>query len=267
MKLPYHGSFLTQQVYHGMGLQPRRLHRLITHGRDHTTVREKTDTFFMEALQAGWPICLGYIPIGLAFGVLAQKAGLSPLYIGLMSVLVFAGSSQFIAVSMLTSGASTMAIILTTFVVNFRHVLMSSSLATHLTGEKRTKLSLFAYGVTDESFAVNLTRMQSGAWDLNRCLVVNHLANFAWLTSTVIGGIAGQYIPPSSFGIDYALIAMFICLLVFQLKGRAYLWTGLLAALFAVVLALAIPGNLYIVLASVLAASVGTVVRQKNKRS
>ena len=52
---------------------------------------------------AAWPICLGYMPIGLAFGVLAQKAGLSPLEIGLMSVLVFAGSSQFIAVSMLAA--------------------------------------------------------------------------------------------------------------------------------------------------------------------
>ncbi len=55
---------------------------------------------FYSGIAAAWPICLGYAPIGLAFGVLAQKAGLTPLEIGLMSVIVFAGSSQFIAVSM-----------------------------------------------------------------------------------------------------------------------------------------------------------------------
>jgi predicted branched-subunit amino acid permease len=59
---------------------------------------------FKQGLKAGWPICLGYFPIGLAFGVLAQQAGLHPIEIGLMSLLVFAGSSQFIAVSMLSGG-------------------------------------------------------------------------------------------------------------------------------------------------------------------
>ena len=107
-------------------------------------------------LHAGWPICLGYVPIGMAFGVLAQKAGLTPFQIGLMSILVFAGSAQFIAVSMLTGGASAPAIIATTFVVNLRHVLMSSALAIYLRTAHRGLLALFAYGVTDESFAVNL---------------------------------------------------------------------------------------------------------------
>jgi 4-azaleucine resistance transporter AzlC len=230
-------------------------------------MRVNKDNMFTQGLQAGWPICLGYIPIGLAFGVLAQKAGLSPLHIGLMSALVFAGSAQFIAVSMLAAGASATAIILTTFVVNLRHVLMSSSLAVHLRGESRSKLSLLAYGVTDESFAVNLYQFNNCSWDMNRCLVVNHVANLTWCMSTVAGSIGGQYIPASAFGIDYALIAMFICLLVFQFKGPAYVWTGLLAALLAVVLALLIPGNLYIVLASVLAATVGLAIRNGKERS
>ena len=78
---------------------------------------------------AAWPICLGYFPIGLALGVLAQKAGLPWWAVAMMSVMVFAGSAQFICVAMITAGASTPAIILTTFVVNLRHVLMSSALA------------------------------------------------------------------------------------------------------------------------------------------
>ncbi len=129
-------------------------------------------TTLKEGLNAGWPICLGYLPIGMAFGVLAQKAGLTPLQIGLMSIMVFAGSAQFIAVAMLAGGASAPAIITTTFVVNLRHVLMSSALAVYLRAAHRGLLALYAYGVTDESFAVNLPRFNAGNWSLSRALVV-----------------------------------------------------------------------------------------------
>ncbi len=164
----------------------------------------------IEGLSAGWPICLGYIPIGLAFGVLAQKAGLNPLEIGLMSIFVFAGSAQFIAVSMLSGGAAITSIIMTTFAVNLRHLLLSSSLVVFFGNATRKKLSLFAYGVTDESFAVNLSKLKEDRWDLNRSLVVNHISNIMWVASTMIGGYSGQFIPSRAFGIDYVLTAMFI---------------------------------------------------------
>ena len=125
---------------------------------------------FAQGAAAAWPICLGYMPIGLAFGVLAQKAGLLPLEIGLMSVIVFAGSSQFIAVSMLAAGASIFSIVATTFMVNLRHFLMSSALAVYMKNADRKKLSFFAYGVTDESFAVNLSKFRDSAWDLDSAL-------------------------------------------------------------------------------------------------
>ena len=219
-----------------------------------------------DGLGAGWPICLGYLPIGMAFGVLAQKAGLSPLQIGLMSIMVFAGSSQFIAVSMLTGGASAPAIITTTFVVNMRHVLMSSALAVYLRSAHRGLLALYAYGVTDESFAVNLPRFNAGTWSLSRALVVNHAANLTWFISTVAGGIGGRFIPAGAFGIDYALIAMFICLLIYQIRKLIHLLTAVLAGLLAVVLALAMPGNTYIVIASIVAATAGVIIQRKMKR-
>jgi len=215
-----------------------------------------------QGLVAGWPICLGYIPIGLAFGVLAQKAGLNPLEIALMSVFVFAGSAQFIAVSMLSGGATAASIIVTTFAVNLRHLLMSSSLSVFVSDATRKKISLFAYGVTDESFAVNHARFSCNNWDLNRALVVNHSANIAWVASTIIGGCSGRFIPAGAFGIDYALIAMFICLLIFQLKGSIYVITAVIAGGLAVTLSLVIPGSSYIVLASILAATLGSVIRK-----
>lgn len=219
---------------------------------------------FKQGLKAGWPICLGYFPIGLAFGVLAQQAGLHPIEIGLMSLLVFAGSSQFIAVSMLSGGASVMSIVLTTFVINLRHLLMSSSLAVYLRYLHKSWAALFAYGVTDESFAVNLTRFRDGNWDWRQALVVNQTANLAWIASSIVGAYSGQFIPTGAFGIDYALIAMFLCLLVFQLRGRLYVVTAIVAGVLAVLLALLVPGNSYIVLASVLAATLGVVCRRKD---
>ena len=218
---------------------------------------------FSRGVAAGWPICLGYAPIGLAFGVLAQKAGLTPLEIGLMSVIVFAGSSQFIAVSMLSGGASMVSIVATAFVVNFRHFLMSSALAVYLKNSDRKKLTFFSYGITDESFAVNLTRFRESDWDLNSALVTNYTANITWIIATVLGGFSGQFIPAHAFGIDYALVAMFICLLVFQLKGLLYIITAVVAGVLAVILSMLIPGNSYIVIASMLAAALGVVVKKK----
>jgi 4-azaleucine resistance transporter AzlC len=203
------------------------------------------------------------MPIGAAFGVLAQKAGLTPFEIGLMSLLVFAGSSQFIAVAMLSAGASMLTIVAATFTVNLRHLLMSSALASFFRGHHRSKLSIFAYGITDESFAINWSRLKAGDWDLNRAIVLNQTANFVWFASTILGGIGGQFIPVNAFGLDYALIAMFICLLVFQMGGGIYIFTAVLAGGLAVVLALIWPGNGYIIVAAIGAATIGAVLKRR----
>lgn len=217
-------------------------------------------------LEAAWPICIGYLPLGLAFGVLAQKEGLSLLDIALMSAVVFAGSSQFIAVAMLGLGASPLSIILTTFIVNSRHILMSSALAVHLQGLSRSFLSLYAYGITDESFAVNIARFKEAGWHPYRALAVNHTANLAWIGSTILGGYCGQFIAAGSFGIDYALSAMFLSLIVFQLKGRIYAFTALITALVAAALSLVHPGHSFIIIASLLGASLGFALKRYDRR-
>jgi 4-azaleucine resistance transporter AzlC len=221
-------------------------------------------SLYRTALAAAWPICLGYIPIGLSLGVLAQKAGLSPLATGFMSVMVFAGGSQFIAVAMLAAGAAPAAIILTTFMVNLRHLLMSAALAQHLTECRRTFLALFAYGITDESFAVNLGRFrEEGSWSPLQALALNQLANAAWICSTIAGALVGQLIPAKAFGIDYALTAMFLCLLVYQLRSRLHVLTAILAGGVSLAFYLAVPGNTYIIVAAVSATTLGYLVKRR----
>ena len=224
--------------------------------------KEPTPASIKDGIQAAWPICIGYIPLGLAFGILAQKAGFDLLDIGIMSTVVFAGSSQFIAVSMLSAGAAPLSIVLTTFAVNLRHVLMSSALAVYLHGVSRRFLSLFAYGVTDESFAVNIVRFREGGWHRRQALALNQVANFTWIASTVLGGYGGQFIAPGSFGIDYALSAMFLCLLVFQLQGRMHLLTAAIAGLLPTAVSILLPGNSFVIIASLLGATLGYALKR-----
>lgn len=217
-------------------------------------------------VRAAWPICIGYVPLGLAFGILAQKAGFDVLDIALMSVVVFAGSSQFIAAAMLSSGAAPVSIILTTLMVNLRHVLMSSALAVYLQRVGRRFLFLFAYGVTDESFAVNMVKFREGGWHPYQALTVNHAANFTWIISTILGGYGGQFIAKGSFGIDYALSAMFLCLLTFQLRGGIYVLAAIISGFLAIIISLLLPGNSFVVIASLLGATAGFALKRYAQR-
>jgi predicted branched-subunit amino acid permease len=109
---------------------------------------------FRSGCRAAAPVVLGFLPIAVAYGVLARQAGISPLMTVLMSVMVFAGSSQFIGVSMIGSGASFGFIIMTTFLVNLRHMLMSASLSPYYQKFARRWLPILAFGLTDETFAL-----------------------------------------------------------------------------------------------------------------
>jgi 4-azaleucine resistance transporter AzlC len=227
-------------------------------------VKEKG--FVRAGLAAAWPICLGYFPIGLSLGVLAQKSGLTAWQMAAMSLLVFAGGSQFIAVAMLSAGSSASAIISTVFMVNLRHLLMSSALAVYFSGVSRRFLAFFAYGVTDESFAVNMTCFGQGGWDRRSALILNQVANVTWIVSSVIGVYLGQLVPPGTAGVDFALTGMFICLLVFQLRSPIFAATALMAAGCSLLAYLWLPGAAYVIIASILAATAGLALKRILKK-
>jgi len=84
--------------------------------------------------------------------------------------------------------------------------------------------------------------------------------------STVAGGIGGQFIPVGAFGIDFALSAMFICLLVFQLRGKRYVSVALIAGVLSIILSITISGNSYIILASIIAATIGVIFQKAVRR-
>ena len=220
-----------------------------------------------ETLGAVWPIWLGYIPLGLAAGVLSEQVGLEAWEIGVMSILVFAGSGQFIALSMMGSVAPSIAtIVLTTFIVNLRHLLYSSTLVPYLRGESRAFLAAFAQGIVDETFAVNNNHfLLDKRWTPQKALVASYLAWGCWIAATVAGNVLGSLVVIDTALVGYTLTAMFIGLWSFHWGDLRLVVIGLLGGVIALILSLFLDYKLHIVLATILAATAGCIWESRGK--
>lgn len=232
---------------------------------------DETKMKAVAALAAGvkraTPIVLGYVPIGFAYGVLAGKSGLSVANTLLMSLIVFAGSSQFIAVGLFAAGTGPAAVILTTFVVNLRHMLMAASLAPCLSGWKKRHLAWFSFELTDETFALHSTSAGKLAECRLEALSLNMTAQASWVVGTILGIVASGLIGDvKPLGLDYALAAMFIGLLVGQCENRVRVITAVLSGGIATLLYLAGWHQFHIIVATVAGATLGLLVELWTKR-
>jgi len=196
---------------------------------------------------------------GTVFGGLAVQAGLQPLEVWGMSVLVLAGASQFVAVPMIAAGAPAVAIILTTYVVNMRHYLMAATLAPSFRGFKRRWLALIAHLINDESFAVASARSQPPDAGIYLGSAAAILGSFVGgvVVGTLLGGLVED---PERYGLDFAFPAVFLSLVAVQLRRRSDWLVAVGAAALAVALALVLPGNWHIVLAGLAASAAGALV-------
>lgn len=223
---------------------------------------------FLGGVKQALPIVLGYIPVGFAYGVLAQKSGLSLINAVAMSVIVFAGSAQLIGAGLFGAGAGPLAIIATTFVVNLRHLLMSAALAPRLRGWKKWQIALFGYELTDETFALHTVRMARDNPPLAETFGVNITSQLSWVVGSLAGYLAGgQIADVRPVGLDYALPAMFIALLVPQIVKPVYLIMAVLAGVVSVSLSLLGFSQSHVIAATVIASTVGLGVEQWINRS
>ncbi|ARU87868.1 AzlC family ABC transporter permease [Pseudomonas sp. M30-35] len=194
---------------------------------------------FYQGVRDMLPMLLGAMPFGIIYGSLAVASGLSPWQTVAMSVFVFAGSAQFIAISLLSSGVGITVLLLTTLVVNLRHALYSASLqpfVRHL--PTRWRMSL-AFWLTDEAFAVVQHRYALRDESLNKhwYFLGASLAMYSnWLLCTVIGLVFGQSVPNlAEWGLDFAMLATFIGIVVPMLRNRPQVAAALVAAAVALV--------------------------------
>ncbi len=219
-----------------------------------------------EAWFQALPVVLGYLPIGFAYGILAQKAGLSTFNTLAMSVLVYAGSAQLIAVGLFAGGASPFSIILTTFVVNLRHLLMSAALSPYLRAWKKAQIAVFAFEITDETFGLHSVRFPKDGAQPGEAIAVNMISQVSWVSGTLLGVVAGNLVADvRPFGLDYALIAMFVALLVFQLKGPKTLSVALLSGLLSTALLLAGVDQWNVIIATLVGATFGVLLESWTK--
>lgn len=220
----------------------------------------------MSAFKQALPIVLGYLPVGFAYGVLARKAGISIDNTVLMSLIVFAGSAQFIAVGLIASGASALSVIITTFIVNLRHLLMSAALSPYLKKWSKLQISLFGFQLTDETFAVHSTRFADGDIHKGETYLINCISQAAWVTGTVLGIFCSTLITDvKPMGLDYALPAMFIALLIFQIKDKSHIVVATITGLLSTALALGGTGQWNVIIATLIGATLGVAITWTRK--
>jgi 4-azaleucine resistance transporter AzlC len=179
----------------------------------------------LRGFQYALPIILGYLPVGFAFGVLAVQAGMTPVTVGLMSYFVYAGSAQLIAAGLLAAGVGSGGIIITTFTVNLRHLLMSAAVTPYLKHWSKPLQAWFCFELTDETFAANIGRFASrGSADKGETIGMNGCAHMGWVAGSLAGSLFTFDIAQIRlYGLDFALPAMFIALLTphFRIPRRA----------------------------------------------
>lgn len=175
--------------------------------------------------------------------------------------MVFAGAGQFIAVGLLKAGATFVTIVATTFLVNLRLFLMGMALQPKIKNWSKLRLGIIAAEITDETFVVASDHYSDHepSWPFH--LGLNVTSHMAWVISSGLGASVGNLIQdPARFGLNFALPAMFIALLVGQIKNHTTLIVAVAAGIISLWARTVIPGNWHILLATVVAASLGVVI-------
>lgn len=172
-----------------------------------------------RAFVATLPVMAGYVVLGTGFGILFQSKGYGLLWAAAMSIFVYAGSMQYLAVDLLTGGVSLIAAAVTTLMVNARHLFYGISMIGKYQNMGPCKPYLI-FGLTDETYSLNCVDLPA---DITNAplyyFLVTVLDQSYWVLGTVIGSLLGQIIPFSTEGIDFSLTALFITVFVEQWKS------------------------------------------------
>jgi len=188
-------------------------------------------TEFLNGLRAELPILLGVAPFGMIYGVLAVAAGLSPWDAQAMSAVVFAGSSQFMLVQLVSLGTPALIMLLTGFVINLRHALYSASIAQYTRPLSPLWKALLGYLLTDEAYVVAVLRYQdrqSSPYKHWYFLGAGFTLWTCWQLSTAAGIFLGAQVP-AGWGLDFTLSLTFIALVVPAINDRPALFSALSA--------------------------------------
>ncbi len=174
---------------------------------------------FRAALPRTLPVLAGYLVLGVAFGLLLNSIGLGVFWAAAMSILVYAGSAQFLAVSLIGASASLPQVALLTFLLNFRHFFYGLSMVSRYQGVGKRKLYL-AFALSDETYAILAGALLPAQVDpADYYFAVSLLDQCYWVAGSLIGATVGQLITFDTTGVDFAMTALFVVLAVEQWKS------------------------------------------------
>ena len=188
-----------------------------------------------EAIIATLPVMSGYLVLGFGFGLIVKSAGFGILIATVMSLSIYAGSMQYVAIGLFTGGASLITVAITTLMVNARHLFYGISMLDKYRGVGKIKPYLI-FSLTDETYSLVCDGAPSIPEEEKRSyyLFVSVLNHFYWVAGSFIGAVAGTLLSFNTEGVDFALTALFLTVMLEQwltAKSHFPALTGLLVSI------------------------------------
>ena len=167
------------------------------------------------------PVLMGYLSIGIVFGWMMSAAGYVPLWSALMSMTIYAGSGQYLGVSLLSTVAPLADVALLTFIINFRHLVYGLSMLEKFRGMGARKWYMM-FSLTDETYALLAgVEAPAGVEPRDFYFAIALLDQLYWIAGSVIGAVAGALITINTQGIDFAMTALFLVIAVEQWQSTS----------------------------------------------
>lgn len=223
-------------------------------------------------LDASLPVDVSYIPIGLACGILLHASGFNVWMTVLVSVMVFSGGAQFLIASLLATSAPMYSVVLMMFFLELRYALLGASLSKYLHGQSLKFTALFAASLNDENYAINYLKFSTDKkFTPKDALQVEHYTLLFWTVSNLIGSLIGSAIQIDLTVVHFALTALFLYMIVMQLKNGLLLVICVVAGVLAAYFMVLTKSTLGLVISTLVASFIGfmieAAIRKVNPKS
>lgn len=210
---------------------------------------EKTnnsESGFYKGLKAGIPIALGVGVYGVVFGILTRGVCTTAETM-MLSTVLFAGLSQLLALELWAHPLPVFQLVITTFIVNLRHILMGASIYPYIKNEPAKKVYPALFFLVDENWAITMKELIRGRANLAYLLGSGLVLYIAWAVTTFLGRTAGAVLPPpEKIGIDFAMTAVFLVILTGMYRGKKDIPAWVAALIAAIITEHFLPGKWYI---------------------
>lgn len=212
------------------------------------------------------PVLTGYVFLGFGFGILLHQSGYGVIWAAAMSLFIYAGSMQYVAVSLLSSGAGLLTAAMTAFLVNARHLFYGISMVDAYKGAGKKKPYMI-FALTDETYSlVSQDQAPEGMDRHAYCFLVSLFDQIYWVSGSILGSLAGSLLPINYEGIEFVLTALFVTIFVEQWLSTKNHLPAVIGVVSTVVCLLVFGRDVFLIPSMVIIAVVLTVMRKTGRR-